>query len=118
MESVKGVKRMTMQKCVLQPALVTEDLRQAAKRKSEDLFTALVAAKNDWQYAVKDQDAKYERVLRLKAEYAEWRAMAERMGELLAGAQASQTVLPAAQLGSSFAVHPVIEPPRRTGTGR
>lgn len=110
---------MTMQNCVLQPALVTEDLRQAAERKAEDLFTALVAAKNDWQYAVKDQDAKYERVLRLKAEYAEWRTMAERLGELLAGVSAgNQTVLPAARSGSGFAVHQSVEPPRRTGTGR
>lgn len=109
---------MTMNHCVLQPALVTEELRLAAQHKAEELFAALVAAKNDWQYAVKDQDAKYERVLRLKAEYTEWRAMAERLGELLAGASAAnQTVLPAARSGSGFAVHQA-QQPRRTGTGR
>jgi hypothetical protein len=118
---MKGVPRMTIKRCVLQPALVTEDLRLAAEHKTEELFAALVAAKNEWQYAVKDQDAKYERVLRLKAEYTEWRAMAQRLGELLAEAQAgaaSQPQLPAARSGSGFAVHQAVDTPRRTGTRR
>ncbi len=109
---------MSINRCVLQPALVTEDLRLAAEHKTEELFAALVAAKNDWQYAVKDQDAKYERVLRLKSEYAEWRAMAQQLGELLAGEARDPAVLPAARSGSGIAVHKTVEPPRRTGTGR
>lgn len=108
---------MTRNQCVLQPALVTEDLRLAAEHKVEELFAALVAAKNDWQYAVKDQDEKYERVLRLKSEYTEWRAMAERLGELLVNSHTTgDAVLPAARSGSGFAVHQSVEPARRTGT--
>ena len=110
---------MTMNHCMLQPALVTDELRLAAEHKAEELFAALVAAKNDWQYAVKDQDAKYERVLRLKAEYAEWRAMAQRLGELLKAAPVgNRPALPAARSSAGFAIPAVIEPLRRTGTGR
>lgn len=118
---MKGVTRMTIKPCVLQPALVTEDLRLAAEHKADELFAALVAAKDDWQYAVKDQDAKYERVLRLKAEYTEWRGMAQRLGELLEEAQAeaaSQPAMPATRAGSGFAVQRPVDTPRRTGTRR
>lgn len=75
--------------CVLQPAMVTEDLRRAAQEKTEELFVALVSAKNEWQYAVKNQDEAYQRVLQLKAEYAEWRAMTERLTEILRGPRAA-----------------------------
>lgn len=108
---------MTIDQSVLQPALVTEELRQTAEQKAEELFVALVDAKNEWQYAVKDHDAKYERVLRLKAEYAEWRGMAQRLGELMAGAYPADAVeSPAARPVLGFAVAPSVERPRRTGT--
>ena len=109
---------MTMNNCVLQPALVTEDLRRAAEQKTEELFVALVAAKNEWQYAATDQDAKYERVLRLKAEYAEWRAMTQRLGEILAGNVQQPADLPGTRSGASFVKHPSFDGQRRTGTGR
>lgn len=109
---------MTMNNCVLQPALVTEDLRRAAEKKTEELFVALVAAKNEWQYAATDQDAKYERVLRLKAEYTEWRAMTERLSEILAGETPPPAGLPSARSGEGFAMRPSFDRRRRTGTGR
>lgn len=73
--------------CVAEPALVTHEVLQAAQDKTEELFACLVAAKNEWQYALhNDEEAKaYEKVLRIKAEYAEWRAMTARLAEILAG---------------------------------
>lgn len=71
--------------CVLQPALVTQELLQAAQDKTDQLFSSLVMAKNDWQYAVKNQDEKYEKLLRVKAEYSEWRNLTQRLGDILDG---------------------------------
>lgn len=96
---------MTKQ-CVHKPAVVTPDLVDAAQMKAEELFSALVAAKNEWQYAIKGEDEKYLRVLELKAEYAEWRALASRLSDILAGKMEVQpeAILPAARGAGGFAM--------------
>ena len=79
----------------VQPCVVTPEMRNAAQAKADELFAALVAAKDEWQYAVKDQDEKYHRVLALKGEYSEWRALAQNLGAALAGGQPVSAVQPA-----------------------
>lgn len=71
-------------------AAVTPDMLEAAQSKTDALFVALIEAKNDWQHAIKQQDEveAYERVLRVKGEYAEWRALTESLREILASGNA------------------------------
>lgn len=92
--------------CADEAALVTPDLVEAAQLKADELFSALVAAKNDWQYAIKGEDEKYLRVLELKAEYSEWRALALRLSDILAGKVDVQheAILPAARGAGGFAM--------------
>ena len=71
--------------CVEPRGVVTEDMRLAAEAKRDELFDQLITAKNAWQYAVQNEEAAYQQVLRIKAEYAEWRALAERLTDILAG---------------------------------
>lgn len=71
--------------CVEPRGVVTEDMRLAAQTKTDELFDQLITAKNEWQYAVQNQEAAYQQVLRIKAEYAEWRALTERLTDILAG---------------------------------
>lgn len=105
---------MTQQR-VFEPALVTADRVEAAQLKAEELFSALVTAKNEWQYAIKGEDEKYLRVLELKAEYTEWRALALRLAEMFAGKRDSQpTVIePAARGAGGFAMSHAV-PGKRT----
>lgn len=102
---------------IVKPAQVSEELLAEAHAKADELFASLVTAKNEWQYAVKDQDAKYQRVLQIKAEYAEWRRLVERLTEILDGRHTKPAaIMPAARSGSGFAVPSLPANPRRVRT--
>lgn len=78
--------------CVEPQGVVTEEMRLAAEAKRDELFDQLITAKNEWQYAVQNEEAAYQKVLRIKAEYAEWRALTERLTDILAGRAVDKTV--------------------------
>lgn len=106
------------ERCLFEPALVTPDLVEAAELKAEELFSALVTAKNDWQYAIKDEEKKYLRVLELKAEYAEWRSLAQRLAEMRDRKSNvdAEDLEPARRETGGFAMTPK-SPERRTANG-
>lgn len=54
---------------------------EEARARADALYADLIEAKNAWQYAVTNQEEAYRDVLRVKADYAKWRTLAERLAQ-------------------------------------